>query len=258
MSIPRENLKLLSEIEKRYYFGIIKRKLEEKVIEVGKIKALDYLTEIMKSATTEVELVIQKRIADGIISDAAQARKSIAGNGFQGLAAYCLIHLQEDGKIPPEVAITLKPKRHPLIEKYATIKVGNDTQKPDIDLLVYHYKNPDKYPVLIYSIKTSLRERAGQTYRWKLLMDIATSRDCESIKSKYNLKYESTGKFMVGFITTNFYEEIMNPQQQGMLRFFDFVYITKVGNWENPVKNFSNIIDDLNNIYGGDINAPQI
>jgi len=256
MNIPNENIKRLSEIEKRYYFEAIKRKLEEKVSTVGKIEALNYLTEIMKSATPKVENIIQTRIADGIISDAAQTRKTIAGNGFQALVAYHLIKLQEEGKITPRLVITLKPKRHPLIEKYAAIKVGNDTQKPDIDLLVYHHKNPDKYPVLIYSIKTSLRERAGQTYRWKLLMDIATSRDCESIKNKYNLKYESAGKFMVGFITTNFYEEIMNPQQQGMLRFFDFVYITKVGNWEEPVRNFSNIINDLNSIYGGGINAP--
>jgi len=69
-----------------------------------------------------------------------------------------------------------KPKRHPLIEKYATIKVGDDFQKPDIDLMIYNNSEPERHPVIIYSIKTSLRERAGQTYRWKLLMDIVSSR----------------------------------------------------------------------------------
>lgn len=41
----------------------------------------------------------------------------------------------------------------------------------------------------------------------------------------------------VGLITTNFYEEITNPQQVGMLRFFDFVYIAKAGDWGDRVRN---------------------
>ncbi len=243
------NIKTLSEIESRYYFTPIKEGLEEKARKTGEIKALDYLTKIMQEATSKVEILIQDRIKKDIISNADQARKTIAGNGFQGLVAYSLIKLQEKNLLNPDMAITLKPKKHPLIEKYATIKVGDDVQKPDIDLLIYHYQKPEKYPVIIYSIKTSLRERAGQTYRWKLLMDIVSSNDCKTIKEKYSLTYKAMDNFKVGFITTNFYDEITKPQQKGMLKFFDFVYITKPGKWETPISEFSKILDDLNAVY---------
>ena len=243
------NIKTISEIEDRYYFTPIKKELEAKAKKIGYIKALDCLTEIMQNATSKVEKLIQDRIKKKIISSADQARKTIAGNGFQGLVAYSLIKLQEKNLLNPNLAITLKPKKHPLIEKYATIKVGDDVQKPDIDLLIYYYTKPEKYPVIIYSIKTSLRERAGQTYRWKLLMEIVSSDDCKSIKSKYDLTYKAVDNFKVGFITTNFYNEITNPQQKGMLKFFDFVYITKPGRWKMPISEFSKILDDLNNVY---------
>lgn len=243
------NIKTLTEIESRYYFTPIKDGLEEKATETGEKNALNYLTEVMQTATSKVEKLIQARIKKKIISNADQARKTIAGNGFQGLVAYSLIKLQEKNLLNPDLAITLKPKKHLLIEKYATIKVGDDVQKPDIDLLIYHYQKPEKYPVIIYSIKTSLRERAGQTYRWKLLMDIVSSNDCKTIKEKYSLTYRAMDNFKVGFITTNFYNEITNPQQKGMLKFFDFVYITKPGKWEKPICEFSRILDDLNAVY---------
>jgi len=243
------NIKTLSEIERRHYFTPIKEGLKEKTIETGDTKALNYLTEVMQKATSKVERLIQARIKDKTISNADQARKTIAGNGFQGLVAYSLIKLQEKKILNPDIAITLKPKKHPLIEKYAAIQVGDDIQKPDIDLLIYHYHKPEECPVIIYSIKTSLRERAGQTYRWKLLMDIVTSNDCATIKEKYGLSYKAIDNFKVGFITTNFYNEITKPQQKGMLKFFDFVYITKPGKWEKPVCEFSKILDDLNTVY---------
>lgn len=169
------NIKTISEIESRYYFTPIKEGLEEKAKVIGDIKAMDYLTEIMQNAAAKVEILIQDRIKNGIISNADQDKNILN----------------------PNLAITLKPKKHPLIEKYATIKVGDDVQKPDIDLLIYYHPDAEKYPVIIYSIKTSLRERAGQTYRWKLLMDIVSSNDCKTIKEKYSLTYKAMDNFKV-------------------------------------------------------------
>jgi type II restriction enzyme len=210
---------------------------------------MDHLTEIMQSSIPEVGKLIQQRIDDGVISDFDQTSKTVAGNAFQGLVAYALIRHQQTGALSDDIEITLKPKRHRIIKEYATIKVGNDVQKPDIDLLIYSKTQPMAKPVIIYSMKTSLRERVGQTYKWKLLMDIATADNCKSIKSKYELSYQAKVSFKVGLITTNFYEELTNPQQQGMLRFFDFVYITKAGKWGQHVRSFSRIIQDLNQIY---------
>lgn len=243
------NQKVFEDIKERYYFEPIKQNFERKVKEVGIEKAISYLTEIMQNSTKEVEKIIQERIKSGEIKDASQTRKAVAGNGFQGLVAYVLIYLQNEGLINKDLAITLKPKNHKLIEDYATIQVGDDVQKPDVDLMIYHAIKLEKAPVLIFSMKTSLRERAGQTYKWKLLMDIATSKDCTQVKQKYNLSFEIKADFKVGFITTNFYDEITQPQQIGMLNFFDFVYLTKIGNFKSPIKEFSAVVSDLNTMY---------
>jgi len=80
-------------------------------------------------------------------------------------------------------------------------------------------------------------------------MDIATSKDCTQVKQKYNLSFEIKADFKVGFITTNFYDEITQPQQIGMLNFFDFVYLTKIGNFKSPIKEFSAVVSDLNTMY---------
>ncbi len=248
-----DNQKAVQEIQNRYYFQSIKAEFEKLVEKVGEVEALDYLTEVMQNSKKSVEKVILERMKKGKIKDPDQTRKSVAGNGFQGLIAYSLIKLQEKGLLHENLIITLKPKRHLLIDKYVSITVGNETQRPDIDLLLYSSENTEKYPIMIYSIKTSFRERAGQTYRWKLLMDIAASSNCHSIKEKYGLEYKGENNFMIGMITTNFYNEIMAPQQQGMLKFFDFVYITKPGEWKKPVMKLSQIVKDLNSIYSGKI-----
>ncbi len=203
----------------------------------------------MQGSEEKVEEIIQNRIKSGEITDASQTRKAVAGNGFQGLVAYALIYLQNEGLINKDLVITLKPKKHRFIKNYATIQVGDDVQKPDVDLMIYHSKKLEHAPVLIFSMKTSLRERVGQTYKWKLLMDIATSKDCMQIKQKYGLSFDVKADFKVGFITTNFYDEITQPQQIGMLRFFDFVYLTKAGKFQSPICEFSKIVSDLKTIY---------
>jgi type II restriction enzyme len=78
---------------------------------------------------------------------------------------------------------------------------------------------------MIISLKTSLRERAGQTYKWKLLMEIAASND--SLKEKYNISYNPKEMPLVCFATVNFYNEINNPQHRGMFKFFDQSFIAK-------------------------------
>ncbi len=78
---------------------------------------------------------------------------------------------------------------------------------------------------IILSLKTSLRERAGQTYKWKLLMEIATSDN--PIKDKYKIYYNVLEIPIVCFATINFYNEINNPQHRGMFKFFDKAFIAK-------------------------------
>ena len=242
-----DNAKTIKDIESRYYFAPLKRLYNEKAAAYGAAGALDRLSEIMREATPEVEKTIQERVAKGTVKDADQARKSVAGNAFQALCGYALIKLQQAGELPKHLVITLKPHQHPAIERYATIQVGDEIQKPDIDVLIFSAADAKRWPVVIYSAKTSLRERAGQTYRWKLLLDIATG-GCQDLRERYNLRYENTVKLKLGFITADFYGEITNPQQEGALKFFDFAYLTKPGP-AGAARNFSKVADDLRNLY---------
>jgi len=244
--IHPQNAAALDAARRKYYFPVLERAYQTCRDAHGLPAAADHITVAMRDSQQAIERLIQQRVTDGAITDASQARKSLAGNGFQTLVLRFLIAMQEDGLIPAEVIFTLKPKRHPLIENFAAIHIGDETLKPDLDLLAYTEASD---VAAIYSLKTSLRERAGQTQRWKLLLDIATAADCDSIKQKYGLNYASKRKFEMGLITTNFYDEIMAPQQRGLLRFFDYVYLTKPDAHAPPVSNFSNIAADLSELY---------
>ncbi|WP_319804036.1 BsaWI family type II restriction enzyme [Candidatus Nitrosacidococcus sp. I8] len=129
--------------------------------------------------------------------------------------------------------ITTKLKR---FKDLVAIHVDRETQKPDMDLVLYredsHHYLKD---IMIISLKTSLRERAGQTYKWKLLLEIATSEN--AIKEKYNISYPLNQTPLVCFATVNFYNEINSPQHRGMFKFFDKSFIGK------PVE--SDFIDQL-------------
>jgi len=84
-----------------------------------------------------------------------------------------------------------------------------------------------------------LRERAGQTYKWKLLLEIANS--CNEIKDKYGIEYKGKSIPLVCFATVNFYNEINNPQQRGMFKFFDKAFIAKPIKHDNFIADFSTL-----------------
>lgn len=249
MPLLREVLKQKKRLEEnllirptlRVYESYLKRFKEELGSErKAAVKVLDYLTEIMKESQPLVEKLIEERKRKGKIKNPDQARKTIAGNNFQGLVLYSLIKNVELLNLPDNL-ILLKTKNHELVKKHATIKVSGELQKPDLDLIVFS-TSPEK-PIVIFSCKTSLRERAGQTYRWKLLIDIA--KNCPTLKKKYLIEYPSEREVKVGLITADFYDELQNPQQRGMITFFDFAYATK----PSSTRPFSLVIDDLSSLF---------
>ena len=122
--------------------------------------------------------------------------------------------------------------------------MGSETQKPDVDIVIFTQKSNgliDKS--IILSLKTSLRERAGQTYKWKLLLEIATSDN--PIKEKYEISYQTQQIPYICFATVNFYNEIDNPQHRGMFKFFDEVFIAKPIE-RDFIKPLSKLIDFVN------------
>ncbi len=209
------------------------------------------LTEVLIASSDGVERIIQQRLNDGIIRDAGQARVNAAGSNYQSLIAYALVKNIISGNLPP-FYVVLKPKKHKIAKKYLTVKVGGEEQKPDMDIMIY--KEEKDTPAVIYSCKTSLRERAGQTYRWKLLVDAAS---CISLckhepncrLKQLDISYESERPIRVGFITADLYGEINQPQHRGMFKFFDYAYNTNNNTTVETVKTLDHIINDLRDLY---------
>lgn len=213
--------------------------VDEYIKEYGLEKSLDYLNAILNSAKDDVEILLDNRVLAGEIKDKSQARKSIAGNAFSLLIKYLFLTLKENQFIKTNIFITSNPKKHKLISDIVTIKVDDETQKPDMDLAIYSInENKELNKCLILSLKTSLRKKSEQICAWKLLLEIATSDN--SIKEKYNISYESKNMPLVGFATVNFYNEINNPQHRGMFKFFDVAFIGKPLNTDF-IKNLSDL-----------------
>ena len=240
----RKELKLLQEIEEKYYMEpiiqLIKRDLDDKKISIQ--DAFDFLYDYLIQSKENVEKLIQKRKANGIIKDENQTRKSIVGNAFSSLIIWLFLKNKDNGNIDKNIFISKNIRAIPNYKELFYIQVGEEFQKPDVDLVVYNLNIKNKIEkCLILSLKTSLRERAGQTYKWKLLMEIAQSES--EIKKKYNIEYNPPILPLVCFATVNFYNEINNPQQRGMFKFFDCAFIGKNIKTAEFIKPLSYLID---------------
>lgn len=214
-------------------------------------KILSHLHDVMREGEAFVESVINERILKKEIKDASQARKSVAGNLFQQFIAYSIAKNILVGNINKNVIVTLSSN---ILDEYAVIKVGDDEQKPDSDVLVYS-EDDKTTPIINFSCKTSCRERAGQTYKWKLLSDLATCKcthqagnsDCPI--TKYGLVYNPQRDVYMCFITADFYNEISNPQIAAMFNFFDKSYIAKTASVSTKIQPLENVIDYINSCY---------
>lgn len=236
-------LKLLNNIQEKYYMKpilhLINNDIDDEKISLENV--FNNLYGYLSDSKDAVELLIQERIKNGEIQSASQARKSIAGAAFSNLIIWVFLKNKEYGNISDDIFITSKISEVPDFEKLFYIKVGDETQKPDVDIVIYKLDCQNKLKnCIILSLKTSLRERAGQTYKWKLLMEIANTPS--ELKDKYNISYEPPVLPLVCFATVNFYNEINNPQHRGMFKFFDCAFIGKNIQTENFIKPLSYII----------------
>ena len=190
------------------------------------LAVFDEIFSILNEAKSYVDEYLQDRKIKGEIKDEKQALKSIAGNSFSSTLVYIFLKNKELGNIREDIFITSQLSKIPSFKEVSVINVDGETQKPDCDLVIYSLNEDETLKkCMILSLKTSLRERAGQTYKWKLLMEIATSDN--PIKEKYNIDYNPEKMPLVGFATVNFYNEINNPQHRGMFKFFDKSFIAK-------------------------------
>lgn len=162
-----EEQKLFNEITEKYYMKPIIEKIEEYILKYNSQESLNYLYEILKASKDKVDILLEKRKENGEIKDISQARKSIVGAAFSNSIIYLFLLCKQNKLVKENIFITNKTKDKIFVDMI-TINVDGETQKPDMDLIIYSTKEDNalsKY--MIVSLKTSLRERAGQTYKWK-------------------------------------------------------------------------------------------
>jgi len=223
--MTKEEIKKVELIQDKYYMIPILKRVEQYISEKGLSETFNYIYEILTTSKVDVEKLLVIREKEGEIKDKSQARKSIAGAAFSNILVYLFLKAKEQGLVRDDIYIS-DNGRNKMFEGMVTINVDGETQKPDMDVIIYS-KNKDASikKLMIISLKTSLRERAGQTYKWKLLLEIATTEN--AIKDKYNISYDIRKMPLVCFATVNFYNEINNPQHRGMFKFFDNSFIGK-------------------------------
>lgn len=251
--LTKEEILDIESIESTYYMKPILKHFDEFVNKNNDEKsawkiAFNKIYEVLKNSEKEVREILKDRLEKKEITDINQSLKSIAGNAFSNCIVYLFLKNKLVENICSDVYITSKKSRVKGFDDISTIYVGDETQKPDVDLIVYSYSNSqvlDK--CIILSLKTSLRERAGQTYKWKLLMEIATTKN--PIKDKYDIHYNISKIPLVCFATVNFYNEISNPQHKGMFKFFDKAFIAKEIHGSNFISPMSDFVTYVNQIF---------
>ncbi len=237
-------LKTLQDIENKYYMQPMLSAINVD-LKAGKItlkELFNHLYEYLTNSQKSVEKLLATRLNSGEIRDVNQARKSIAGSAFSSLIVWVFLKNKEQKNIAKNIFITSKISQIPHYKDLFFIQVGEESQKPDVDLVIYSLNSKNELKnCLILSLKTSLRERAGQTYKWKLLMEIASADS--SIKEKYDISYNPPFLPLVCFATVNFYNEINSPQHRGMFKFFDCAFIGKDIKTGDFIKPLSYLLD---------------
>ena len=229
--LNKKEEKTLTNIVNKYYIkpplNLINEEIsKQKDKKVAWKKVFDNIYNYMHDSKDKVNILLEEKKLRKEIKDIRQTRVSIVGSMFSNLIIYTFFQNKILGNIREDIYITSKPSEVNNFREITTIKVGEETQKPDVDLIIYTAKdNGEVNKCIILSLKTSLRERAGQTYKWKLLMEIATTPN--EVKDKYNIEYNPENMPLVCFATVNFYNEINSPQHRGMFKFFDNSFIGK-------------------------------
>lgn len=203
--------KNLQEIKKAYYMTPVIKRLDACMDETNQkscAEAFNKVYRILLDSEADVREIIQKRKASGKISNVDQAIKSVVSNIFPRCIIYLFLKNKLVGNIRLNIFITSKPKQVKGFEDISVINIGtSDTQKPDCDLIIYAYKPSEDgeeqlKKCIILSLKTSMRERAAQTYKWKLLLEIANDQH-SAVREKYDISYEVKETPLICFVTVN-------------------------------------------------------
>ena len=138
-TLNAEEQKLFDEITEKYYMKPIIEKIQEYILKYNSKESLNYLYEILKASKDKVDILLEKRKENGEIKDISQARKSIVGAAFSNSIIYLFLLCKQNNLVNENIFITNKTKDKFFVDM-VTINVDGETQKPDMDLIIYSTK----------------------------------------------------------------------------------------------------------------------
>jgi len=252
MILSKHEEVFLEKFSKNQYMQSIQSRIDFWVKQSGNSQSswnevLNHLYEIFESAKDDVDNILDLRFLSGEIKNKLQARRSVLGKALTNTIIYVFIRNKLVGNISENIFITDNKSIIPDFDKVLTINVGEEIEKLDTDLIIFSLKENSKLKkCIVLSLLTSKSARIENTYKWKLLMEIAMS-DCE-VRDKYEISYNPPTIPLVCFVTVNFYNEINNPQHRGMFKFFDRAFIGKPIDPQstNFISPLSNLIEFTN------------
>jgi len=158
-TLAKEELKILKEIENSLYMKPSIKRINNFIYAKKDKKhawqdVFDQIYSVLIDVKDKVEQILINRKSKGEIQDIRQAMKSIAGNSFSNAIIYIFLQNKIVGNIKPDIFITSKKSQVKNFDKISTIRVGNETQKPDVDLIIFTKKgNSDINRCMILSLK---------------------------------------------------------------------------------------------------------
>lgn len=215
MTVKKYNKQLVNKFDGWMYWDIFDAEIQK----VAKDRRLAQAQSIIENCEPAVE-----DRAESNDKNLDQVRRSVAGDYFQGFIASTTAETATNNDYRVLHNPTLS-KNDDLKDLALTLN-GNEV-KPDTDLV--YYKPDDDSPIMIFSCKTSLRERLAQSGMWKIVYETAehecSDEDCPT--HNYSFAGDIDREIYIGFITIDWYDEVESDDVVDLL---DLGYVANPAN----------------------------
>ena len=162
-----EEQKLLAKVSSAYYMEPVLKRLRT-FIEKKKNKteawkeAFNHIHNFLTESEHDVRNILQTRKKEGRIRDISQAMKTIAGHAFSHTVVFLFLQNKKRKMISENIFITDNVKK-PFFKDIATIHISGQTQKPDIDIIVFQRLADNQVGPLLILILENIATRTRRT-----------------------------------------------------------------------------------------------
>ena len=224
MTLQKQELLLLNKLETTQFTGLNSQRIHSYFTKINLENDFCEILQQVNNSELNQDMIIPHRL-------------------FLNSILYGFLRAKQEKYITKSVFVS-DAVRNPQFQSILQIQTENGIEQPIVDL-VFYTEDKDKQidKSILLMLQNTRSRRMEQTYKWKLLMEIASTEN--SIRDKYDIRYEPKHIPIVCFATVNFYDEINQPQHRGMFKFFDASFIGKPIE-SSFISNLSSLIDFVN------------